>query len=111
MSTRTVLIGLALAIVCSLASVGYQQIGPIEGFVGTECGDPQHKCVAPVLNGGFPVPYLIDVPTIAVPDQLNADDDFRVWAFVADVAFYWVVFLLTGYLLARRAKGKTTERL
>jgi len=103
---RTVLFSLALSIAITLASVLFQRIGPIQGFVGTECGDPQNKCYSPVLNGGFPIPFIIDEPTISIPGSLNLDDDIVVWPFLIDVGFYWIIFLVIKYVIIMRLQHR-----
>ena len=102
---RTALLGLAISIGLALASFSYQRIGPAQGFVGTECGNPQNRCYAPVLNGGFPIPFVIDRPTISVPGLLSTEDEIRTWAFLTDVVFYLIVFVVGRQLIVRQRKG------
>jgi hypothetical protein len=104
MSMRKVLLILIISLSLASGSFLYQRIGPAEGFVGTECGDPQHRCYDPVLNGGFPLPFVIDRPTISFPNLLYFEDEIRVWAFLGDTLFYLILLELTRRFLLRRLK-------
>jgi hypothetical protein len=46
------------------------------------------------LKGGFPVAYLFDNPGISVEHALALEDEFRVGAFLLDVAIYFALTLL-----------------
>jgi len=74
-------------------SFGYQSFGPERKVFGTEC-QPIRDCFRPVLGGGFPVQYIIDVPGISVQNSLSLEDDFRIWSFIADVCFYICIMSL-----------------
>ena len=103
-SMRTALLSLIMSLGLALGSFLYQRIGPAQGFVGTECGNPQNRCYRPVLNGGFPLPFVIDRPTVSVPNVLFFEDEIRVWAFLADMLFYLIFLVLTRHLIVRQLK-------
>ncbi|WP_097093107.1 hypothetical protein [Novosphingobium sp. Chol11] len=63
-------------------------------------------CPKPVLNAGWPAPYLFDRPGISVENRIGIpEDDFRFWPFTANIAFYWL--LLAGI---RRISGRPRLR-
>jgi hypothetical protein len=99
------LIGLGLA----LLSFAYQSFGPERRMFGTEC-QPIRDCFRPVLGGGFPVQYVIDVPGITYQNILSFEDDFRVWPFIADVCFYIclmsLIYRVIGVIYIRIRKPK-----
>jgi len=101
---RTVLLSLIISFGLALGSFLYQRIGPAKGFVGTECSNPQHRCYQPVLNGGFPLPFVIDRPTVSLPNVLYIEDEIRVWAFLTDMLFYWILLVVTRKLIMRQLK-------
>jgi hypothetical protein len=103
--------GLVISIGLALASFFYQRIGPAQGFAGTECGNPQNKCYAPVLNGGFPFPFVIDQPTISIPGHLFVEDEIRIWAFLIDVMFYLIVFWTARQLIGWQRKRNVRSTL
>jgi hypothetical protein len=105
-SIRTVSLGLIISLGIALGSFSYQRIGPAQGFVGTECGNPQHRCYQPVLNGGFPLPFVIDRPTVSFPNVLYFEDEIRVWAFLTDTLFYLILIVATRQLTLRQLKRK-----
>jgi WD40 repeat protein len=48
-----------------------------------------------VLNGGFPISYIVDKPSISVPGSLGLfEDEFRPWMFVLDMLFFGIVITL-----------------
>ena len=103
-TTMTALLALVISMGLALASFFYQRIGPAQGFVGTECGDPTDRCYGPVLNGGFPLPFVVDRPTVSVSNFLFVEDEIRIWAFLTDMLFYLVIFVLIRQLIARQLK-------
>jgi len=105
-SLRTVSLSLIISIGLALTSFSYQRIGPAQGFVGTECGNPQHRCYQPVLNGGFPIPFVVDSPTVSFPTVLYFEDEIRVWAFLADTLFYMILLVVARQLIVPQLKRK-----
>jgi hypothetical protein len=84
---------LFVAILIAAGSVTYQQDGPFMGVHGNMCGPAEggQLCIAPVLQGGWPVPFLFDSPTLSVPDTLFIEDDMNWGFFCVDVVFYIVI--------------------
>ena len=94
---------LIAAITLTVKSVDIERYGPELAAYGNMCG-PSHNgpCNEPVLNAGFPVGYLFDNPGISVEHQLALiEDEFRIGAFLLDVAIYFALVLLAA--LAVRA--------
>jgi hypothetical protein len=87
---RTLLLVLLPAIGLTLATLVYQQYGPIMGEHGNACGpvDSGQLCIAPVLQAGWPLPYLFDNPTISVPDKLFIEDKVNAGFLAVDVLFF-----------------------
>jgi hypothetical protein len=83
---------LAGALLLTCASAAYQghaarQVVEGEGFCPTP--DP---CAVPALGAGFPLPYLLDRPTVSVPGAVHlVEDDFRPAAFLVDLLLYGVI--------------------
>lgn len=102
------MLGFALAL--TLATVGYQRVGPRrtvegEGF----CPGPE-PCSVPALGGGLPLAFLVDDPQVSVPHALHlVEDDFRPAAFLADFLFF-AALTLGGERLSRRWGGRPTPR-
>lgn len=81
---------LALAIGITLSTFTYQRYGPFMGVHGNSCGsgDTGELCIEPVLQAGWPLPYVFDSPTISVPEKLFTEDELNLGFFALDVAFF-----------------------
>jgi hypothetical protein len=100
--------GLALvtAIALAVLSVNVERIGSELAVYGNLCGPSGSDfCYEPVLKGGFPLPYLFDMPGVSVERQLSFGEDILVVnALVLDIAIYFVaVFLIVPAVARRRA--------
>ena len=107
--TRHTILLAAFALACALAlamgSVGIQRYGPERGVFGNLCGPTGDDfCYGPLLNGGFPLGFVYDFPGISIENKLGAEDRFRIWPFLADVAVYWA--LLAAAWTFGRARRK-----
>ena len=82
------------AILLAAGSAALQRHGPDQAIfcaLGRSVDGYDIYCPRPVLNAGWPAPYLFDRPGISVEEKIGVpEDDFRAWPFVADVAFYWL---------------------
>lgn len=94
---------LFVGLVLALASMRIQRRGPKQVAYGNPCGPTgDDLCYRPVLKGGFPVAFLLDVPGVSVEDQLAfGEDHFRAGAFWVDVALYWILALVAVRFIAR----------
>ena len=95
----------------AICSAAVQSFGPEQGVFGNLCG-PQNDqdCVGPLLNGGFPWPYLFDFPGTSVVNQLGfGEDRFEAVPFLLDWAAYFVLVLLVLAAL-RRVWGRRRRR-
>jgi hypothetical protein len=101
---RLALIGLAFAVALALGSVGVQRSGPEQAVVANVCGASFNEaCHEAVRNGGFPLAFVFNVPSISVPYKLGPEDDFRFVPFVGDVAAFWGLLALAwSFGLVRR---------
>lgn len=87
----------SLAILLALGSGAVQRHGPDQAVycaLGKSVDGYDIYCPKQVLNGGWPAPFAFDRPGISVEDRIGfPEDDFRLWPFVADVAFYLLMTL------------------
>jgi hypothetical protein len=86
-----------IALLLASLSVFVERRGPDLVQYGNLCGQSgDEPCTRPALSGGFPLPFLFDVPGISVENQLAFfEDDFAPAAFVFDCVAY---ALATGLL-------------
>ena len=106
---RIFLIGYILA---GVSAFIYQRTGPAISVYGTECGKPpNHLCYGPVLGAGFPLQYVVDVPTISIPQTLNLEDNLRGPPLAIDILAYSLV-ILGSYKLVQslRSRGPVLSR-
>jgi hypothetical protein len=99
-----------LACVLALASVCIQHLGPEQLAYGNQCG-PRHDqdCLEPALKGGFPLPYLTDLPGVSVEHQLYIlEDTLNPQALMIDITAYFVV-LMAVLLGWRRRRGRAAR--
>ncbi len=111
MTIARVALVLALATVAALTSSFIERFGPDQAIfcaLGKSIEGFDIYCPKPVLNGGWPAPYLVDNPGISRPNQLAfVEDDFRPWPFVANIAFYAWLIAGAGTALRRiRSRGR-----
>ena len=96
---------LALATVAALASSRIERFGPDQAIfcaLGKSIEGYDIFCPRPVLNGGWPAPFLVDESGVSVPNRLSLlEDHMRPGALLADIAFYAWVFAGLGVLLQR----------
>ncbi|WP_026325779.1 hypothetical protein [Sphingomonas sp. Mn802worker] len=92
-------IRLAAALVLVGISVGVQDDTGGVAVYGSEGGLSQ---VRPRIEGGWPAPFLADDPATSVPHKLGAEDVFRPGAFLADLAFWYLLVGAFLWLLRRR---------
>ena len=94
------LVAIALgAIVLTIATSRIERLGPDQAVycaLGKSADGHQIWCPEPVLNAGWPAPYLYDTPGISVERQLHfVEDSLRTGPFLADSAFF--ALLLIGF--------------
>ena len=111
MTIARVALVLVLATIAALASSFIERFGPDQAIfcaLGQSIEGYDIYCPKPVLNGGWPAPYLVDNPSISRPNQLAfVEDYFRLWPFVSNIAFYAWVIVCAGTVLRRaRSRGK-----
>jgi hypothetical protein len=102
-------LGLAsAALVLALLSSEIERTGPELAQYGNLCGASYSEaCMKPVLNAGFPFPYLFDAPGVSVEGKLSfVEDRLRPIPLLGDVAVYIAVSLLIvrGFTLRSSAK-------
>jgi hypothetical protein len=86
-----------LAIICSLVTFAVQNKGPFMGVYGNLCGpgDSGELCIRPILQAGWPLPYLLDFPGVSVPGRLAfLEDDFYFGFFMVDIFFFAFIIKL-----------------
>lgn len=85
------LMSLVLAMGITLATFFYQRYGPFMGQYGNLCGPvgSGQLCIRYVLQAGWPLPYVFDIPTISVPYKLCIiEDEMNFGFFALDVCFF-----------------------
>jgi hypothetical protein len=104
--TRLALLALALGIGLAIGSVGIQRTGPERGAVSFTCGPAADEpCYGSLLNGGFPLGFLYDIPTEAGRGRLGMEDHFRPLPFLANIAFFFgLLAIVWRYGQARRRR-------
>ncbi|MES2494432.1 MAG: hypothetical protein V4579_14305 [Pseudomonadota bacterium] len=100
--SRTAIQSIA-AIVLAAASGSIQRHGP-DHAIYCALGKSQEGydiyCPRPVLNGGWPAPFLFDRTGISVENDLNVpEDDLRAWPLVANCAFYFLLIAVGWRLI------------
>jgi hypothetical protein len=103
---------LVLAVALAALSSFMQRFGPEELPYGNLCGRAGNElCLEPVLNGGFPFPFLFDAPGVTRERQLAfVDDDLRTLPFVLNVVVYFFAVLLINTLVTPKPlKAKRNE--
>jgi len=85
------LIILLLALVFTIVTIIYKKNGPFMGVYGNLCGpgNTGELCIKPILQAGWPLPYLLDYPGVSVRGRLSIlEDDFYFGFFTLDVFFF-----------------------
>ena len=96
--------GLTLAV----ASGWYERVGPAPRAWDEElCSySPPPSCRDGVLQGGWPLAYLVDAPGVSRVGRLAiGEDHFREWAFAVDAAGAAALIWLLFRARARPSKG------
>lgn len=107
--TRFGLAGLALVSSMTLTglSVHVERTGPELAQYGNLCGpgndDP---CYKPVLKGGFPVAYLVDMPGVSVERKLGFEDRLSITALILDIAIHAAMIFFVLRVIAHRSQGR-----
>ncbi len=93
---------LLAALLLTIASAKIQrsdQEVAVYGNMGT-----LNDMVKPRLTGGWPAPWIADSTATSVPHQIGIEDDIRIEAFIANLAF-WYVVLMSLSALVRKARA------
>ncbi len=96
------------ALVLALLSVFVERVGPAPAAWRDElCSPfPLHPCDEGVLQGGWPLAYLLDKPGISVMAELGLiEDRFEAVPFYLNVAVFWAVLLGIAWLMKVRRLG------
>ena len=99
----------AAALAIALFTVFVERVGPAPTQWRDElCSPfPLHPCDEGVLQGGWPLAFLLDKPGISVMAQLGLiEDRFEASPFLLDLALFWAALLGASWLVAaRRQRG------
>lgn len=105
---RAALISIA-AFVLTIATAWIERVGPEQAVycaLGKSSDGHEIWCPEPVLNGGWPAPYLYDNPGISVERQLGFfEDSFRSGPFFANLGFFALFLTLLNGVFARLLSG------
>ena len=102
---RRILLTLPAAVGVALATVWIERVGRAPDAWRDELCSPMplHPCGQGVLQGGWPVAFLIDKPGISVMGRLGlVEDRFQPRAFALDVGAIWLVMFLLVHAIASR---------
>jgi hypothetical protein len=103
--SKVSLAGLAFVLASTLAllSVNIERTGPELVQYGNLCGPANNDpCYRPVLKGGFPFAYLIDMPGVSVEGKLAfVEDTLYPGALVLDIIVYFTGILLSILVVSR----------
>ena len=109
---RGLLVGLG-AFLLTLASSWVERFGPDQAVycaLGKSSDGHEIWCPEPVLNGGWPAPFLYDRPGISVERQLSVfEDDFRAAPFFADFGCFALILLLL-WQAVQKLRGRSADR-
>ncbi|MFL5489322.1 MAG: hypothetical protein ACJ8AJ_12660 [Gemmatimonadaceae bacterium] len=101
------LLTLVAALSLATISVRIERVAPAPAMWDQElCApEPLHPCTSGVLQGGWPLPFLLDRPGISVMGQLAfVEDLFRPKWFALDVLVIWLaLWALVQFPRWRRA--------
>lgn len=100
---------LATAFAIALLTAYVERVGPAPAQWRDElCSPfPLHPCDEGVLQGGWPLAYLLDKPGISVMSQLGMiEDRFEPTPFFLNVALFWAVLLGASWLPAARRRER-----
>ncbi|MFL5564778.1 MAG: hypothetical protein ACJ77T_05815 [Gemmatimonadaceae bacterium] len=110
MIVRTLMTGwLTLIVALSLAwlTVRVERVGAAPTMWNDElCApEPHHPCTQGVLQGGWPIPFLLDSPGISVMGKLAPGEDlFRPKGFALDTLVIWLLVWGLVTVAARRQR-------
>jgi len=86
-----------LSIVIAIFSSAYTRKGPdytLMCNLGMSPDGIEVNCPELSLSGGFPASYLFDVASTSVVGSVSfLEDDFRIYPFIANTSFYFVILL------------------
>jgi hypothetical protein len=98
---------LAAAFAIALLTVFVERVGPAPTQWRDElCSPfPLHPCDEGVLQGGWPLAYLLDKPGISVMAQLGLiEDRFEPTPFFLNVALFWAALLGASWVPPARRR-------
>jgi hypothetical protein len=107
--TRFGLAGPALMLSMTLTglSVYIERTGPELAQYGNLCGPGNDApCNEPVLKGGFPVAYLVDMPGVSVERKLGFEDRLSITALILDIAIHAAMIFFVLRVIAHRSQGR-----
>ena len=85
------------ALILTIASSWIERFGPdlaVYCALGKSVDGHEIWCPEPVLNGGWPAPYLFDNPGVSVVRQLSfIEDSFRRGPFLANLEFFSLLLI------------------
>lgn len=96
---------LIAALALAIASSWIERLGPDQAVycaLGKSVDGHEIWCPEPVLNGGWPAPYLYDTPGISVERQLSfMEDSFRSGPFLANSAFFALLLIALRLVISK----------
>ena len=97
------------AFALTIATSRIERLGPDQAVycaLGKSVDGHQIWCPEPVLNAGWPAPYLYDTPGISVERKLHfMEDSLRTGPFLADSAFFALLLIGLSRIFSKVSKA------
>ena len=94
-SVVQITIVLVVSVIVALSTMFYTQRGPdytLMCNLGKSADGMEVVCPELSLSGGFPAPFMYDRAGVSVVGNVSfLEDDFRVYPFISNIAFYFII--------------------
>ena len=104
-----------VTLLLTLGSASLQRRGPdyqLACSIGRSADGSDITCPRPVLNGGWPAPFLFDRSGVSVEGKLSFIEDEMCWEpLLAAAAFWLLVSALVSFVVRRLARDRGSKLL
>lgn len=105
----------SVTLLLTLGSASLQRRGPdyqLACSIGRSADGSDITCPRPVLNGGWPAPFLFDRSGVSVEGKLSFIEDETRWEpLLATAAFWLLVSALVSFVVRRLARDRGSKLL
>jgi hypothetical protein len=84
------------SLILTLGSCQYQRPSKEIPNIYFDCNIPH--CTIRVLSGGFPLPYIFDIPSISIRNSLSIEDDWYLKPFLGDFSFFFLLLIMIRFI-------------